>query len=120
MLALIFVCAAVPVQANQMLVKQRPPKFASCLPSDVKADEVAVYDRRKNITIAENLKSLKARCSKGRLLGRDNKEIKFFRLMCFGYPPPNYLEIQAEQRRKLSELKAKYTVVTIGCDSRIP
>lgn len=106
--------------AHQKALRQYSTKISVCMPADVRTDEVAVYDGRKNITVAERLKSMNARCNRNRLVGRNQKEIRFFRRACYGYPPPNYLELQAEQSRKLEELKAKYIVVVIGCDPRIP
>jgi hypothetical protein len=72
------------------------------------------------VTVGQKLKELNARCVKGRIMGSNNKEIRFFRIACWGIPPPDYQEMQAEQKRKLAALKAKYTVIVIGCDPRIP
>jgi hypothetical protein len=98
------------------------PKAFACLPSDVQADEVVEYgvNGKRNITVSEKLRQLRATCRRGRLLGRDGKQIRFFRFQCWGNPPPDYLEIQAEQSRQLKKLKLRYTVITINCDPRIP
>jgi hypothetical protein len=101
-------------------VRKQLSKLAACLPSNVHLDQIAVYSRPRNVTVGEKLKKLKARCSKGRIVGSDSKEIRFFRVACWGFPPPDYEERQAEQKRELEELKAKYTVIVIGCDPRIP
>ncbi|MEK6283138.1 MAG: hypothetical protein AABN95_22500 [Acidobacteriota bacterium] len=107
-------------QRSYKPVSKESSKLASCLPSNIRIGEVAVYRRPGNVTVGEKLKALKARCRKGRIVGSNNREIRFFRLECWGFPAPDYLEIQAEQKRKLDELKAKYTVIVIGCDPRLP
>jgi len=115
--------------ASYGLLRQRPkpvhklsPTLAACLPPDVKADEIAVYgfNGARNVTIAEKLKELKGHCHNGRIVGLDKKEIRFFRVTCWGNAPSDYQEIQAEERRKLEVLKAKYRVIVIGCEPRIP
>lgn len=107
-------------QRRRQPIDKQSAKLAPCLHPDVRLGEVASYRRPGNVTVAEKLKKLNARCRKGRMTGPGNKEIRFFRMECWGYPPPDYQEIQAEQKRKLEELKAKYTVIVIGCDPRIP
>jgi hypothetical protein len=104
--------------------KRRPSlgRFAKCLPPEISPREIAVYGGpgKKNVTVEEVLTKLKARCSKDRLLDSKKKEIRFFKRTCWGFPPPNYLELQAEESRQLAQLKASYTVVVIECDPRIP
>ena len=106
--------------------KQGRPKvsssFQSCLPPDIKENDIVVYggSGRKNITVASTLKRLKARCSAGRLLNARRKEIRFFKKTCWGHPPPNYLELQRAEQRELALLKSTYVVIVIECDPRIP
>lgn len=107
-------------QRSRQPVDKQTAKLALCLPPDVRLGEVASYRGPGKVTVAEKLKELNARCRRGRMTGPGNKEIRFFRMVCWGYPPPDYQEIQAEQRRGLAQLKAKYTVIVISCDPRIP
>jgi hypothetical protein len=110
--------------------KTRPssPSVARCVSKDVRQDEIAEYgiNGARNVTVGEKLKELKASCDgTGILRGRrgvpkGRTEIRFFRKTCNAYPVPNYLELQAEERRNLETLKSKYTVIVIGCDPRIP
>lgn len=101
---------------------RRSPTVDACLPPDVRASETAVYgfNGKKNVTVAGRVKELEGRCRNGQLVGPDKKQIRFFRISCWGYPPPNYQEIRAEEERTLKALKAKYTVIVINCDPRIP
>jgi hypothetical protein len=102
------------------------PQTDTCLPIGVQAaDIVRVVElpsrssavTMKTITVADSLKSIKAKCSKGNLVDRRKKEIKFFRVEgCWGNPPEDYLEIQARQRRELADLKKKYTVIEMLCN----
>jgi len=100
----------------------RSGRLQGCLPPDISPGQVAVFGGpgKKNVTVLGVLTKLKARCSKGRLLDSGKREIRFFKKTCWGHPPPNYLELQAEESRQLAQLKANYTVVVIGCDPRIP
>ena len=101
----------------------------SCLPNSVKADEVVrvveLPSRSgdvviKKITVSDSLKSMKAKCTKGKLVDSKKKEIKFFRIEgCWGNPPEDYLEIQARQRRELADLKRKYTVIEMSCNTGV-
>jgi hypothetical protein len=105
--------------------QKRPPRsgrLQGCLPPDISSDQIAVYGRpgKKNVTVLGVLTKLKARCSKGRLLDSRKREIRFFKKTCWGHPPPNYLELKAEESRQLALLKSSYTVVVIECDPRIP
>jgi hypothetical protein len=100
-------------QTSPKALRQYSAKIAACMPSDVRLEEVAVYNRGKNILVAEKLKSLNARCSKDRLVDRRRNEIRFFRRSCSGYPLPNYLEIQAEEiqiRSGSNRLRPAYSI----------
>jgi len=93
----------------------------SCLPNDVKADDVVEYrEPQPNITVAGKLKQLDALCVKGKLMTKKRREIRFFRLQCWGIQPPDYQKRQADQSRRLKALKKRYAVVVIECDPRIP
>ena len=107
-------------QGQSKSVRKQLAKLAVCLPADTSLDQIATYSPKRNVTVGEKLIELNARCVRGRVVGANNKEIRFFRNACWGIPPPDYLEIQAEQKRKLAQLKKKYTVIVISCDPRIP
>lgn len=99
----------------------------TCLPTDIKADEtvrvVEVPSRSgdvvmKTITVANSLKSIKAKCVKGKLVDGRKKQVKFFRIEgCWGNPPADYQEIQVRQRQELAALKRKYTVIEMSCNT---
>ena len=112
--------APVHAQMSRKSINRMSAKLAPCLSADIRLDEVAEYRRPKRFTVADKLNGLNARCRRDRLVGKHNQEIKFFRLQCFGVPPPNYDELQAEQRRMLSDLRSKYIVIVIACDPRLP
>jgi hypothetical protein len=98
--------------------------FASCLPADVKLEEVvsappaksANGKPAKQITVRDKLLSLKAHCKKGKLVAGNGREIRFYRLIgCWGNPPDDYEEQLKHQSEELARLKKKYTVVEIPC-----
>jgi len=91
-----------------------------CLPKDARLDQVVSYARnpQENVTVAKKLIELKARCQKKRLVDGKNREIRFFRVHCWGNPPPNYLEIKEKEKAEFEELKKLYTVITISCNPR--
>jgi hypothetical protein len=73
----------------------------------------------KATSLGKRLAQLKARCSRKRLIDRRGREIRIFRHSCWGNPPVNYQDILSEERRTLTTLKRKYTVIEIGCDPSI-
>lgn len=98
----------------------------SCLPADVKSDDVVRVVRLpsqspegtvKKVSVRESLKTLKAKCVNSKLVDGKRKEIRFFRHECWGNPPADYLEIQQRQRADLAELKKKYTVIEMTCNA---
>ena len=98
-----------------------PAKNFSCLPKDVRADEVVSYDDegKSSLTVKKKLIELKARCRRGKLVDAKGREIRFFRISCWGNPPEDYLEIQKREAEELAELKKHYTVIEFGCDPMI-
>lgn len=83
-----------------------------CLPTDVKADELV----KRDVSVKQSLKKLKAKCYKGRLVDPKRRTIRFFRLQgCWGNPPQDYLEIMEAQRLEIASLRKKYTVIEISC-----
>jgi hypothetical protein len=97
------------------------PKF-TCLPKGVRLDEVVAIERgdRPGITVERELINMKARCRNGRLVDAKRREIRFFRVSCWGNPPENYLEIQQRESKELARLKRRYRVIVFGCNRMIP
>ena len=93
-----------------------------CLPPDVKIDEVVSYARKPadNVTVEKQLIEMKARCDKKLVVDANNREILFFRVSCWGNPPPDYLEREKKEKDELEKLKKNYTVIVMGCDPRTP
>jgi len=98
-----------------------PAKDFSCLPEDVRADEVVSYDvkGKSTLTVKQKLIELKARCRKGKLVDAKGREIRFFRNSCWGNPPEDYLEIQKRENEELAKLKKHYAVIVFGCNPLI-
>ena len=98
-----------------------PSKNFSCLPKDVRADEVVSYDvnGKSILTVKKKLIELKARCRRGKLVDAKGREIRFFRISCWGNPPEDYLEIQKREGEALAELKKHYSVIEFGCNPMI-
>jgi hypothetical protein len=98
--------------------------WQQCLPKDVKATDVVSVERGKygnavrKLTVKQQLKKLKARCRKGKLFDSRGMEIYFYRLAgCWGNPPMDYQNILERQRNELSELKKRYTVIEMTCNT---
>jgi len=96
-----------------------------CLPEGIKPDTVVTSERVmskgsptiRTVTVGELLRKLRARCKKGKLVDRRNREIYFYRLIgCWGNPPADYQEILEKQRNELVRLKKTYTVIEIPCN----
>lgn len=92
-----------------------------CLPEGIKLDDVVSFGRNKqlNVTVLAKLTEMKAHCSNGKLVDENDKEIRFFRVSCWGYRPPNYSEIRKKEMAKLDELKAHYHVIVFDCSPLI-
>jgi hypothetical protein len=97
-----------------------------CLPEEIKPETVvSVIRKTSNLrgkvefeTVRQRLGKLNARCKAGKLVGGNNKEIRFYQLQgCWGNPPPDYTEILNRQRKELEELKKRYAVIEITCNS---
>jgi hypothetical protein len=97
---------------------QSTPKQLTCLPKDVgSVDRVdSGIGSKKKVTVEEKLAEMRARCHKGKLVDRKGRAIRFFHVSCWGNPPPDYLEIQQQEKAKLVKLKQRYTVIVLGCD----
>ena len=97
------------------------PKKCNCLPENVRSDEVVSYarDPKQNVTVEMKLDELKARCRHGKLVDANNREIRFFRVSCWGHPPSNYLEIKEKEKADFEKLEKNYTVIVFGCNPRM-
>ena len=98
-------------------------QFERCLPSGIKlTDVVSAQLARpgkdvKKITVGQKLAEMKAKCKRGKLVDRNGREIRFYRLKgCWGNPPMDYQEILQKQRDELEKLKKKYTVIEMTCN----
>jgi hypothetical protein len=108
-------------QANVKTQRKGPPpaKEFSCLPGDVRPDEVVSSKGSRRITVREKLAQMKARCRNGRLVDAKRREIRFFHTSCWGNPPPDYLEIQKRENEELAKLKRRFAVVVFECNPMV-
>ena len=95
-----------------------------CLPDSVKIGDVVSYKRKREsssdvVTVKDKLVELKAECKQGRLVDSKGREIRFFRIACWGNPPIDYEEIRQKEAKDLEKLQQKYTVIIFECDPRI-
>src|SRR6266536_222328 len=99
-------------------IQRRSAKQFGCLPKDVRADEEVGYKfkGRPAVTLQNKLTEMNARCRRGRLVDSKGREIRFFRLSCWGNPPDNYQEIRRREDADLANLKKRYTVIVFGCN----
>src|SRR5438132_3017926 len=98
----------------------RKTKF-DCLPKGTRLEDVVSHRRGgKNLTVADKLAEIKARCRNGKLVDSRRREIRFFHISCWGNPPPDYREIQQREGEELAKLKARYTVIIFGCNPLMP
>lgn len=96
----------------------------SCLPKDIKQDDVVSVSLIKpgraatgKITVEQKLKELKAGCRKGKLVDASGKQIYFFHLQgCWGNPPEGYQEVLSQQARELRKLRRRYRVIEMTCN----
>jgi hypothetical protein len=102
---------------NGCKADQQAAQF-DCLPDEISLKDVVTYRRNaeKNVTVKDSLLELKAVCKDGHLVDDSGKEIRFFRMQCWGNPPADYRERQQRQQDELKELQKKYTVVVMGCN----
>ena len=110
-------------------VPAQPSAFAAnsykCLPAGISgSDVVTVLEAKagdkapRTVSVNRKLRELKAHCRRGKLVDGRGREIYFFKLEgCWGNPPENYQEVLAEQARKIAELKKRYTVIEMTCNS---
>ena len=89
-----------------------------CLTDTVKLDDIVTYGlkTRRNITVKDKLVELRAHCKNNKLVDGNNKEIRFYKMPCWGNPPADYEEIQRKEQNDLRKLQQRYTVVLMGCN----
>lgn len=114
---------ALLIIAGASVAAQGKSRWQSCLPADVKADEVisltasAAGGAGKKVTVTTKLNEIGARCRGQRLVDAKGKQIHFYRLTgCWGNPPDNYEEILDNQRQELARLRRRYRVIEISCN----
>jgi hypothetical protein len=96
----------------------KPAQAFACLPNEIKADYTVSY-RERNVTVEEKLIELKAYCEDGKLFDGAKKEIRFYRIACFGNPPYNYHEIRQREREEIARLRQSFTVIVMECNPMI-
>lgn len=118
---LIILCALIPLYSSSTV--QSRTDWQKCLPDNIKPDEVISVERGnygkalRRLTVRQRLQQLKARCRKGKLVDSHGRGIYFYKLTgCWGNPPADYLEILERQRREISNLKKRYTVIEMTCN----
>jgi len=96
-------------------------KNFSCLPKDVRDDDVVSYGLkgRQSVTVEKKLTEIKARCRRGKLVDAKGREIRFYHPSCWGNPPVDYLEVRQREDKEVPELKKRYTVIVFGCNPMI-
>jgi len=95
----------------------------ACLPPEIQRGEVVSTERKLNskmlskVTVEQQLKQIKARCRRGKLVDDHGCQIYFYRLQgCWGNPPADYQEILTHQSRELEKLRKKYHVIEMTCN----
>jgi hypothetical protein len=99
-----------------------PSQNLSCLPKDVRAGQAVSYGTKGKsvLTVEKKLAEMKARCRRGKLVDARGREIRFFRVSCWGNPPPDYREIRQRESAEFAKLKKRYTVIAFSCNPMIP
>lgn len=92
-------------------------KFEQCLPDEIKKTDRVVGEAE--MTVAQKLKKLAARCRNGKLVDRRRREIKLLKQECWGNPPADYLEIIQKRNAEIVVLKKKYTVIEVSCKTDV-
>lgn len=96
----------------------------ACMPPGIQATDVVSSQAAKpggkvvTVTVAQKLKALRARCRKGKLVDAKGTEIRFYQLVgCWGNPPDDYQEQLERQAKELAQLRKRYRVIEMTCDS---
>jgi hypothetical protein len=104
-------------QSPKTMQAQKTARF-DCLPEEIRLEQVVSYGKR-NISVEETLEAMKATCENGRLMDQNKKEIRFFRVACFGNPPYNYDEIRQREQEEIARLQESYSVIVMECDPMV-
>ena len=116
-------------QKKSSAVKKTSADFSVCLPEGITAETVVSaenfrFDKVKqtyridSVNVKETLNRLGGKCVVGNLTAASGKAIKFYRLQgCWGNPPFDYQEILSNQAKELADLRKKFTVVELTCNS---
>lgn len=104
-------------QSVRTMEAQKTARFA-CLPENIQLTHVVSYGKQ-NTTVEETLDALQATCENGKLIDQNKKEIRFFRVACFGNPPYNYEEIREREGEEIARLRENCTVIVIECNPMI-
>lgn len=133
-IAILIFCAATQITCAQSKSGNKPKAAAQsnnrlqydCLPENIKPDQIVSVipnpagreEKFKRETVKQRLDKLDARCAAGKLIDGKKREIRFYQLQgCWGNPPADYQEILSAQEKELKELKKKFAVVEITCNS---
>ncbi|MCG3118276.1 MAG: hypothetical protein ALAOOOJD_00444 [bacterium] len=87
----------------------------ACLPTDIRLEQIVTYGNQET-SVREKLVALHAECDNGKLVDANKREIRFYRVACFGNPPYNYDEIRQREREEIAQLKQNYTVIVFECN----
>jgi hypothetical protein len=94
------------------------PKFP-CLPASLTSSDIVsaewIGGKLRRVTVQDTLTHMKARCEHEKLVDRNKREIRFYRVQCFGAPTTYALETTHRQAEELKALRATYTVITMTC-----
>lgn len=112
------------ISSAQRKKKTVKNKFSTCLPKEIKLDEIVSFSldpKIKHTLVKDELTRLKAKCANKKLVDENKKEIRFFRRStCWGNPPADAGEILERERKELEELEKNYTVIVFKCNPLIP
>lgn len=121
MFLFVLCCRTTTKTANQqpatLMETQKAARFA-CLPGNVQLTHVVSYGKRE-VTVEETLDAMQAKCENGKLVDQNKKEIRFFRIACFGNPPYNYDEIRQREQEEIARLRENFNVIVIECNPMI-
>lgn len=91
-----------------------------CIPAGIDLNSRTVGASGNSIKLADKLKALRARCSRGRLVDPKNRQIRVYQLQgCWGNPPADYRQVLEKQRKEVAVLRNKFTVIELACDQGV-
>ena len=99
--------------------RSQAPSEVACLPPGLTATDIVSADRGSGrlvtVTVAQRLRQMRASCRAGALVDSTGREIRFYRLHCFGAPTTYALETMRRERVELDSLERRYAVVGMTC-----